>query len=145
MRYRIGLAATAVLGVVASFALAGGIEAGLWKITTTGQIGGVEAPPRQSSKCLTAEQVADLAVTFAPVATTVNSECAPIERQFDGQRLRWHLVCKGQLDMELSGDFNFDTPRHYTGTVESKAAMAGQPMAGSKYTVEGVWVSACPQ
>jgi hypothetical protein len=47
--------------------------------------------------------------------------------------------------MELSGEFNFDSPHHYTGKVESKASMAGQDMPGSKNTVEGAWMSACPQ
>ncbi len=47
--------------------------------------------------------------------------------------------------MELTGEFNFDSPHHYTGTVQSKASMAGQPMPDSKNTVEGQWVSACPQ
>ena len=47
--------------------------------------------------------------------------------------------------MELTGEFNFDSPHHYTGMVRSKASMGGQEMPGSKNTVEGTWVSACPQ
>jgi hypothetical protein len=126
-------------------AAADGIEAGLWKITTTIETGGRAGPPRQSSKCLTADQVKDLPATFSPIANTINSTCEPMQRSFDGRKLTWHLVCKGQLDMELTGEFNFDSPHHYTGTVQSTASMAGQPMPGSKNSVEGVWVSACPQ
>jgi len=138
-------AAAAVLAVTASIAFAEGIEAGLWKLTTVVEIGGMTGPPRETSKCLTADQVHDLPTTFSPVANTINSTCAPIERNFDGKKLTWHLLCKGQLDMELNGAFDFDNPHHYTGTVQSKASMMGQPMPGSKNTVEAQWVSACPQ
>ena len=55
----------------------------------------------------------------------MNSVCAPIERSLDGDKLTWRLVCKGQLDMELTGEFTFDSPHHYTATVQTKAAMAG--------------------
>jgi Protein of unknown function (DUF3617) len=143
---RAALAALAViLAAPVSTAFADGIEAGLWKVTTTSVTGGNAGPPRQSSKCLTAEQVKDLAATFSPIASTINSTCEPIERSFDGKKLAWHLVCKGQLDMQLDGEFDFDSLHHYTGTVVSAASMAGQPMPGSKNTVEGEWVSACPQ
>lgn len=138
-------AAAAVPAVIGPIALADGIEAGLWKITAVIETGGMTGQPRQSAKCLTAEQVADLPATFSPVATTINSDCAPIERSFDGKQLKWHLLCKGQLDMELTGEFVFDSPHHYTGMVQTKASMAGQPMPDSKNTVEGEWVSACPQ
>jgi hypothetical protein len=146
--YRLALPAVATaafLALPASLALADGIEAGLWKITTTADTGGMVGPPRETSKCLTAEQVSDLAATFSPIANTINSTCAPMERTFDGKKLNWHLVCKGQLDMELTGAFTFDSPHHYTGMVQSTASMGGQPMPESKSTVEGVWVSACPQ
>jgi hypothetical protein len=137
--------AAAILALQAASAFADGIEAGLWKVTTTSVTGGAAGPPRQSSKCLTADQVKDLAATFSPIASTINSTCEPMQRSFDGKKLTWHLLCKGQLDMELTGAFDFDSPHHYTGTVVSAASMAGQPMPGSKNTVEGEWISACPQ
>jgi len=129
----------------ASAAFADGIEPGLWRITTHTESGGVADPPHQSSKCLTPEQTSDLGATFSPIATTINSDCAPIERSLKGPLLTWHLVCKGQLDMDLSGAFNFDNPHHYTGTVRTKAEMAGMPTVDSQNTVEGEWVSPCPQ
>lgn len=125
--------------------LAGGIAPGLWKIVAHDESGGFASPPHESTKCLTAEQTNNLGATFSPVPTTINSECAPIERNLNGPLLTWHLVCKGQLNMELSGEFNFDSPHHYTGTVHTKAEMQGMPMVDSQNTIEGRWVSACPQ
>ena len=132
-----------VLGSTAG--LADGIEAGLWRVISRTQTGGVIGPPHESSKCLSAQEVADPAATFSPASRTVNSTCAPIERSFDGSRLTWRLACQGQLDMELTGEFNFDSPRHYTATVQSKAAMAGTPMVDSQENIEARWLSACPQ
>jgi len=146
MKWHLALpVAAGILVLSAAAAFADGIEAGLWKVTTTSVTGEMAGPPRQSSKCLTAEQVKDLPAMFSPIARTINSTCEPMQRSFDGKKLTWHLVCKGQLDMELSGEFDFDSPHHYTGTVQSAASMAGQPMPASKNTVEGEWVSACPQ
>jgi hypothetical protein len=139
--YRVVASAALVLAV--SVAHADEIEPGLWKITTRTETGGVIGLPHESSKCLTAEETHDLATTFSPVAGTINSICAPIERSLSGPRLSWRLACKGQLDMELSGDFNFDSPHHYSGTVRTKAAMAGMPMVDSQNTIEADWVSEC--
>jgi hypothetical protein len=133
----------AALTLTASIASAAGIEAGLWKITTIVETGGMTGPPHDTFKCLTAEQVKDLPATFSPRATTVNSVCAPIERTFDGEKLHFHLICKGQLDMELTGAFDFDSPHHYTGTVEAKASMAGQPMPDSVQKLDAHWVGEC--
>ena len=138
-----GFALACALG--GSPGLADGIEPGLWQVISRTQTGGVIGPPHESSKCLTPQDVADLATTFSPISRTVNSTCAPIERSLAGTRLIWRLTCKGQLDMELTGEFNFDSPRHYTATVQSKAAMAGMPMVDSQENIEARWLSACPQ
>jgi len=126
-------------------ALADGLEPGLWQVISRTQTGGVIGPPHESSKCLTPQDTGDLATTFSPVSRTVNSECAAIERSFNGSRLNWRVACKGQLDMELTGEFNFENPRHYTGMVQTKAAMADMVMLNSQESFEGRWISACPQ
>jgi Protein of unknown function (DUF3617) len=144
VNFRIALLAV-VLALGSTLALADGIEPGLWKVITRTETGGVIGPPHESSKCLTAEQTRDLGTTFSPVPATVNSVCAPIERSLSGDKLTWRLSCKGQLDMELTGDFTFDSPHHYTAIVRTKAEMAGMQMVNSQNTLEGQWVSACPQ
>jgi hypothetical protein len=144
VKYRIVLPA-AVLALTASIACADGIEPGLWKTTNRSEAQGVVSPPQETSTCLTAEQTSDLPNTFSPISRTINSVCAPIERSFDGQKLTWRLVCKGQLDMELNGAYDFDSPRHYTATVRTKAAMGGMAMGDARQIIEGQWISACPR
>src|SRR5262249_57089989 len=144
------LARRAARGLLIAYGLGGstgwadGIEPGLWQMTSRTQTGGVIGPPHESSKCLTPHDVADLATTFSPVSRTVNSTCAPIERSLSGSRLTWRLTCKGQLDMELTGEFNFDSARHYTAIVQSKAAMAGNAHGGLPEHIEARWLSSFP-
>lgn len=147
MNYRFPLRA-AVLAVAITAAMAAkadGINSGLWKVITRTETGGVIGPPHESSKCLTADQTRDLATTFTPVPTTVNSVCTPVEHNLAGEKLTWRLTCKGQLDMELTGEFTFDSPHHYSGTIRTKAQMGGMTMVNSQNTLEGQWVSECPQ
>ncbi|MFY9839379.1 MAG: DUF3617 family protein [Xanthobacteraceae bacterium] len=148
-RSAVGFGVVAALAVQVLIAHADGIDPGLWKTVTTTKTSdetGPVGPPKESSKCLTADQTRDLATTFSPIARTVNSNCDPIERTLTGTRLNWRLTCKGQLDMELTGEFNFDSPHHYTGTMRSNAKIPGVPMTiDSESTIEGQWISACPQ
>jgi len=143
VNYRVALPA-AVLVLTATVAYANGIDPGLWKVISRTETGGVIGPPHETSKCLTPEQTGDLGTTFSPVPSTVNSVCGPIERSLSGDKLTWRLTCKGQLDMELTGEFIFDSPHHYTATVKTKAQMAGMTMVDSQNTLEGQWLSACP-
>jgi Protein of unknown function (DUF3617) len=138
----------AVFGAFALFAVlfaapaarADGIDPGLWKITAQTKAEGMVSPPHQSAKCLTADETKDLAMTFSPVPRMINSECAPIERKLEGSKLDWHLVCKGQLNVELTGAFNFDSARHYTATVHTQAAIGPQTI-DTLDTLEGQWMS----
>jgi Protein of unknown function (DUF3617) len=142
LNYRLALVAP-FLAAAVSVAFAEGIDAGLWKITSRTQTGGVIGPPHETSRCLSAEQARDLANTFSPQSRTENSVCSPLERSFSGEKLTWRLVCKGQLDMELTGEFTFDSPHHYTATTRTKAAMQGMTMVDSQDTLEAQWVSEC--
>jgi hypothetical protein len=145
---RVGIAAVVwvcgliVLSASVATARADGIDPGLWKVTTQSKAEGMVSPPHESTKCLTEDETKDLATTFSPVPRMINSECAPIERKLDGGRLDWHLVCKGQLNVELTGAFNFDSARHYTATVRTHATIGDQVM-DTLDTLEGQWVSAC--
>ncbi len=137
------LAFPAALLLFASAAHADGIEPGLWKLTTWVEDDGAIDPPRYSQKCLSVEETSDLAKTFSPVSRTVNSDCAPLEQNFSGNTLSWKLVCKGQLNMEVTGNFAFENPRRYVATVTNKASMGGMQMMNNKTLIEAEWVSQC--
>ncbi|MDR3420796.1 MAG: DUF3617 family protein [Xanthobacteraceae bacterium] len=130
-------------GLAASAALAEDIVPGLWRIISRTETGGVIGPPHESSRCITAEEAQDVAATFAPPAGAANSSCAPVEHTLSGQKLTWRMTCRGQTDMEQTGEFTFDSPRHYTATMQTRAAVSGKTMIDSQDIIEGQWVSEC--
>jgi hypothetical protein len=141
-RFRIAvLAAASALAAHAAFA--GGIAPGLWRITSRTETGGVIGPPHETLRCISVDQAQDLASTFTPRAAARDSGCAPAEHSLSGQTLTWRLACKGQTDMEQTGEFIFDGPRRYTATIRTHASVAGKPMIDAQDMLEGQWISEC--
>jgi hypothetical protein len=141
----------AMLSVCAVVLMASGaeaedlIEAGQWKVTTASTVNGVVQPTQPKMRCITPDQAADVAKTFGPVAGTVNSSCDTPKSELSGRMLKWHLQCRGSLDMDVDGNFNFDAPRHYSATVISKGKMAGQLISDVKSELQGERVGECTQ
>jgi hypothetical protein len=135
------LAALVLLG--APFARADGLQAGLWRVLSRPVIDGVAGREQQTMRCLTAADVADLDKTFSPVGRTVNSTCEMVEHELSPLRLKWHLQCTGQLDMDVAGEFLFEAPEHYTATVTTASAMLGRQMQAMRVTIEGQRVGEC--
>src|SRR5262245_44375061 len=120
------------------------MEPGFWKVVSRIETGGSWSPPQQSAKCVTSAQAKDVVATFSPAPRMVNSECGAPESSLEGTRLRWKLVCTGQLDMELTGDYTFIDPQHYAATVWTRTAMAGRLMSETRTTLYAERVSECP-
>jgi hypothetical protein len=124
-------------------AVADGIEPGLWEITETVTMNGNRTPAQTKTRCLSAEQAGDTAKTFSPEYRTVNSDCERAEFSSTASRLRWRMLCKGQLEMDVSGDFTFDTPKHYSAKIESKGSMAGRTMVETTVAIVGEHLGEC--
>jgi len=133
-----GLVAVGIQGAAAD-----GIQAGLWRVINKPVINGTAGQTQQNMRCLTAADVADLDKTFSPVSRTVNSECERVEHEFTPQRLKWRLQCRGQLDMDVAGEFIFDASDHYTGLVTARSSMGGQLMQDVRTQIEGQWTGEC--
>jgi Protein of unknown function (DUF3617) len=121
------------------------VEPGQWKVTSTTVINGVVQPPQAKARCISPEQAADPAKTFGPVSGTINSTCAAPEIETTGRTLKWRLQCRGQLDADVAGAFDFDSPQHYTAMVTSQGRMAGALISDVKTGLEGERVGDCPQ
>ncbi len=102
-------------------ARAEGLEAGLWKVVTKAEVNGVTGPNSR----------------------TTNSTCETSEHEASPQRLKWRLQCKGQLDMDVAGEFLFDAPEHYTATITTRATMLGKEIQHSQASIEAQRVGAC--
>ena len=53
------------------------------------------------------------------------------------------MRCTGQLDMDVSGDFIFHTPKHYTATIIAKGAMWGREFVNTSVSIEGEHIGEC--
>jgi hypothetical protein len=140
--------AIALFGLLAMATAAGAeslLEAGEWKVTSTGVINGTASPPQTKSRCITPEQAENVAATFGPVSGTVNSDCAAPTIEAAGKTLRWRLQCRGQLDIDAAAEFTFDSPRHYTAVITSKGKMAGALISDVKTDIEAERVGECTQ
>jgi hypothetical protein len=119
------------------------IEPGQWKVVSSIVMNGAAMQPQIKLRCLSPQQAGDVAKTFGPVSGTVNSTCEPAEPETVGTKLQWHLQCKGQLDLDVLGDFNFDGPRHYSAVVISKGVMGGKLISDVKTEIEGERIGEC--
>jgi hypothetical protein len=143
VRSRIAGAALALVFASPAVAHADGLQAGLWRILARPVIDGAAGQVQENTRCLSPADVADLEKTFTPVGRTVNSSCELVEHELTPQRLKWHLQCTGQFDMDLTGDFSFDAPEHYTATVTTAASIGGHLMQSGRMALEGQRVGEC--
>src|SRR5215470_4945885 len=128
---------------VVSRAAAEGIAPGEWKLTETIVMNGNKTAPQTRTRCLSPEQASDTAATFSPEYRTVNSGCERVEFESTATALRWRMRCTGQMDMDVSGDFSFDTPKHYSATIISKGAMGGREFVNSSVSIEAEHIGEC--
>jgi hypothetical protein len=124
-------------------AAADGIAPGEWKLTETIMMNGGRMPSQPRTRCLSPEQAGDTAKTFSPEYQTVNSGCERTAFSSSATALRWRMRCTGQMDMDVSAEFIFDTPKHYTGTIVSKGAMAGREVVNTTVAIEAEHIGDC--
>jgi hypothetical protein len=135
--------AAALTAIAASDAHADGLDAGLWRSVQTPTLNGIAGPPRETMRCLRDADVNDLNRTFSPVYGTTNSACEQTEHEFTPQRLKWRLQCRGQLDMDVAGEFVFERRDRYTATIVASSSMLGKLMQETHTRIEAERVGEC--
>lgn len=136
--------AVAVLSLVAAQAAssAQSLEPGRWRVLTT-TVSGPPTPPQVATRCLTPEDVADPGKTFGPQVSTENSKCERKEFKLDPSGLTWRLQCKGQIDMDVAGQFIFDSPTRYSALITTKATMAERIVQESMISISAERIGEC--
>jgi hypothetical protein len=137
------LLAAAVAAIAAPGAHADGLDAGLWRSVQTPTLNGIAGPPRETMRCLRDAEVNDLDRTFSPVYGPTNSACEQTEHEFTPQRLKWRLQCRGQLDMDVAGEFVFERRDRYTATIVASSSMLGKLMQETLTRIEAERVGEC--
>jgi hypothetical protein len=140
---RLGVGFLAVILLAGGEACADGLEAGLWKVVTKPEVNGVVGPDQETIRCLTADDVANLEATFSPNSRATNATCEATEHEATPLRLKWRLQCKGQIDMDVAGEFFFDAREHYSATITTQAWMLGNQIQRSRAAIEAQRVGAC--
>ncbi len=110
-------------------------------LTTT--LSGPLTPPQVATRCLTPEDVADLGKIFVPQVKTENSECKRTEFKLDATGLTWRLECKGQLDMDVAGQFIFDSPTRYSALITTKATMLDKIVQQNMISISAERIGEC--
>jgi hypothetical protein len=123
---------------------ADGLQAGQWNMRQSAEINGVAGPIQKNTRCLTQDAVDDLENTFNPISRTTNSTCEHVEHELTAQRLKWRLECRGQIDIDVTGDFTFDSPEHYTAIITARSSMLGRLMQTVRTSIEAERAGECP-
>ena len=121
------------------------IQPGEWMVSSKTILNGAPVPPTSRARCFTPQQASEVTKTFGPQVGTVNSTCADPVIETTDKTLKWRLECKGQMDMNVEGSFEFDSPTHYKATVSGKAWMNGSQISDASTDVEGERVGDCRQ
>ena len=121
------------------------IEAGEWKVTSTTAINGTACrhSQRRAASRRSRPQTSPRP-SGRSRAPSIRLRGAR-HRDQPGKTLKWRLQCRGQLDIDATGEFNFDSPRHYTAIITSKGRMAGALISDVKTEIEGERVGDCTQ
>lgn len=138
---RTGLALLLPL-ITAPSAFAQALEPGRWRIMTT-PISGPITPPQVATRCLTPDDVADPAKTFGPQVATENSECKRTEFKLEPSGLTWRLQCRGQLDMDVAGQFIFDSTTRYSAFITTKATMLDRIVHDTSVSISAERIGEC--
>lgn len=152
------MAALAIVALPVA-ALASHGKAGLWKITTTTHIAGMQMPklsPQQMAQmkamgvhipmgntmtmqhCVTES---DAKADAPPAAQQPQSGCKTTNMKVVAHTMSADMVCNAKMKGEGHFTMTYDSPEHYTGQTNFKGTMEGRP-ADMSTTYEGTWISA---
>jgi hypothetical protein len=120
MRHSLLLSAIATL-FAAPLAGAADLAVGSWEITMETRISGAAGfapPPVQITQCLTAEDARDPSRLMESLSSQGASNCKFTDWQYSGNRVRFAIVCSGDLNLKSRGEVVFSADR-FSGTIDT--------------------------
>jgi Protein of unknown function (DUF3617) len=140
LRLRIMALAAAVTAVLAlpQAALADHGKAGLWQITVSVAVKGVDyVQTVMNQHCMTPQEVAGDSLASLP-----NSGCAMKNTSDDGDTLSGDMVCTGNMTGTGHMAITYDAPTHYSGKMTFVGTAPNGRALDFTQNMEGRWVSA---
>lgn len=126
MRHSLLLSAIAVL-LAAPVAGAADLTVGNWEITMETRISGAAGfspPPVQITQCLTAEDARDPSRLMESLSSQGARDCKFTDWQYSGNRVRFAMMCGGDLSLKSRGEVVFSADR-FSGTIDSDITANG--------------------
>ena len=116
------------------------IEPGLWQLTETGIENGQPAKPEVSTDCLSPEDARNPIKTI--LKDTEGQQCDTLNVKENGNTVVVEMKCvdSSKTRIEIDMTINFDSARHYGGTIKSLVFFGGQKIALEK-TVDAKWLA----
>ena len=140
-------------------ALASHGKAGLWKITSTMHMAGMQMPqlsPEQMAQMKAMGMHMPMGNTFTtqhcvteaqakadapPSGQRADAGCKTTNVKVSPHKMTADSVCNGRMKGEGHFTVTYENPDHYTGQMNFKGTMEGRP-ADMSTTYEGTWISA---
>ena len=116
-------------------------EPGRWRVITT-TLSGPPSPPQVAMRCLTRRSRRSRQ-DIRPQVSTVNSECERTEFEFEPSSLKWRLQCRGQINIDVAGQFVFESATRYSAMVVTRATMIDLVVQNSMVSIDAERVGAC--
>ena len=117
------------------------LDPGLWQLTETGLADGKPAKPEVSSDCLSPEEARDPVKTI--LKDTEGQKCETLKVTENGNTAMVEMKCGDprRTWMGIDMTINFESARHYSGTIKSLVIFGGQRVASEK-TIDAQWIAA---
>ena len=87
-----------------------------------------------------------IAISATPGTTTRAawySECERTVFKLEPSGLTWRLQCKGQLDMDVAGQFIFASPVRYSALITTKATLLDRIVQQMMVSIAAERIGAC--
>ena len=113
---------------------------GLWKTTLQAQSKSKAVPTHVQWQCVIEDE--NPFIAYARIPLVAHETCQ--RKNFVRKRtsLQWQLDCTGDFVLTNAGSLNFDSAKHYTGTVKMTGTVMGYPI-DETLSVEGSRIAAC--
>lgn len=103
----------------AGFAAAPNMKYGLWEITTSMEMKGMQMPfamkPMTQTHCVTKQDVEKPEKTVPQVKE--NKDCSIKDYKVSGNKVTWKTVCTGKNPMTSTGEMTYSHGTSYDGTM----------------------------
>ncbi len=130
----------------AGFAAPPVMKYGLWEITTSMEMKGMQMPfamkPMTHTQCITKQDVEKPEKTV-PQVSKENKDCTIKDYKVSGNHVTWKTVCTGKNAMTSTGEITYSKGTSYEGSMTMDTAESAQHAMHMVYHFKGKRIGDC--